>query len=751
MSQKNVVLCIERSDNAYTYRTRKYFKGCNIKNINSKTDLLSIINRTCKDFKSTRVVCTNRNILIRLVREHDPRLHERTITIDKYKGSIFHNDGVDYLILPSFKMLTYSPIADWLFTRWTNKLLRKNSPAFPPMHWNVAEPHNIDTFLAKAKDALLISVDVETTRKLVDPKMIEGDPKAYRGIWAIANMAKSGKKKMLPMAPIVTMVGYSCLFQHPNGELYSETIVIPLKDMVAISYMRLFNNLPAAKIMQNGGYDSTYFLRYGAPLHNYIYDTFTYMHSWLVEMPRTLAFIASIFDRNYIYWKDDGENNMMEYNAKDCHNTLWAMVYMLNSAPDYALKNYNENFRMVFPCIHSGAEGWKIDMEERKTLHVERLKAVNNDLDRLGKLVAKGFNPNSPKQCLILLKGLGFKKAKDTNDKTLQVFIDSHPIYEVVGNLISDVRTNRKANSTYFEASLMDGRMLYELNACGTDTGRLASKGSNLWVGTQIQNVPLYAKSMYVADWGWGLNAADYAQSESRCTAYISEDSNLLEVVEDEKDFHKNNATMFFGIPYEDITKAIRTTGKKVNHGANYNMGWRVLLETMGRRAVLNAANLLRLPRSMTVKQICEYLLNCFDTAYPDVRGKYYTEVKNEIADTGMLVGATGWTRRCFGDPDSAKHTLNSYVAHAPQSLSVKKINEAYFNTWRYQIKHETLRLKAQVHDEIIWQDKEKDRVENCRVVREYMEVPTTVRGREMLIPADFSIGAISWKELKDD
>src|SRR5699024_2605042 len=134
---------------------------------------------------------------------------------------------------------------------------------------------------------------------------------------------------------------------------------------------------------------------------------------------------------------------------------------------------------------------------------------------------------------------------------------------------------------------------------------RSASKAHHFWCGFNIQNVKgdgrdgefklASIKDTIVADPGFALAEADYVQAEDRGVAVKSGDPTLLDIFATGKDSHSFKAAMFFGIPYEEIydeatgkklNKPVRELGKRINHGANYNMGAFVLLETMGLKAV---------------------------------------------------------------------------------------------------------------------------------------------------------------------
>jgi DNA polymerase I-like protein with 3'-5' exonuclease and polymerase domains len=120
----------------------------------------------------------------------------------------------------------------------------------------------------------------------------------------------------------------------------------------------------------------------------------------------------------------------------------------------------------------------------------------------------------------------------------------------------------------------------------------------------QVQNIPVgpVVKSTFVADDGFYYGECDLEQAETRDTAYLSGDSKLIAAVEGDKDFHSLNASAFFGKPYDSIwdsvkkktkDKSLRDLAKRVNHGANYLMGAKVLVETMGLKKIYEAAKLL--------------------------------------------------------------------------------------------------------------------------------------------------------------
>jgi DNA polymerase I-like protein with 3'-5' exonuclease and polymerase domains len=298
--------------------------------------------------------------------------------------------------------------------------------------------------------------------------------------------------------------------------------------------------------------------------------------------------------------------------------------------------------------------------------------------------------------------------------------------------------------------------LYYKSNPAGTDTGRLSSTESSFWTGLQIQNIPQgpAIKSWITADEGWLLGESDYAQSEARCVGYLSGCTALINLVESDKDFHKWNASAFFGVPYDEITKDLRNLAKRVNHGAGYGMGAQVMLETMGPKMVANARLLLKLPAKWTLVQVCQHLLKMYENTYPEVKRGWCDAIKREISLTKKLKSPLGWTRYFFEDPVKSKHAMNAAIAHAPQNLSVSIINKVFYQIWWdtvYGDLRGIVRIKAQIHDSILYAYKNED---SPTKVAERMRYAVQVKdinkvSRTLLIPSDTNAGEFAWGSLK--
>lgn len=717
---------------------------------------------SAKRLNADGIICACKATLMKLVAA-DGQLVDNpsdTVTLRNYRGSVYEIEGIPVIVMDSLKSIFAFPHGKLIAERYINKITHDWPIPREPEFMYTDFDKDPQGLLARANEALMIAIDIETVKFPVDPEELDTLCRSHGttsdGLWAAMKVGKSSKKPT-PCIPTIDMVGYSLLLKGADGKLYSESFTIPFDGLENLNAIRKLNNTKAPKVMQNGGYDSTYFIRFGCPVYNWIYDTFHFMHSWYAEMPRDLGFIGSMFLSKHRYWKNEIGSNRLEYCAKDVHGTLWAMVFMVQEAPTWVLKNYTTVFKKCFPNITAGLEGDKMDFDEQQNLLTHYRGVVELAQKRLETLIGGEFNPNSSPQTKKLMGALSSIKYTSTAKTNMRRWREEHPLNQMIGEAIKDVREAQKKISTYILATHFDGRLLYEINASGTDTGRASSKASNLWTGTQRQNIDGKVKSMFVADEGWEYGACDGSQAESRTTAYISEDPNLINAVENAPDFHTRNASMFFGIEETQISKTLRTLGKRVNHGANYNMGAGVLIDTMGMKMVLEAKYLLGLSNLMSLGGVASHLLGCFDTTYPLLRTKYYDEVIQEVGRTNMLklpCEEIHWIRYCHGNPSrTKKRDLNLYVAHMPQSLSAQIVDKAWFDFWyKWQIQENLVRVKAQVHDEVQHQSRigEPRRDEIDADLQRLMSRPYTVRGRTLRIPADVVLHGHRLSDVKD-
>ena len=691
----------------------------------------------CKKRSITGVITTSQTLLSKLLPQSTSR---KAPSIDNFAGSVFTKSGIEFVIVHPLEHTISVPYGEFLLKRYTSKLVFKSkwiqAPAF---NWCILDHKNIEKEYDKAISCELMSVDIETYKE---------------------NLA-------------IRCIGFTTLTLC-EGSYVSRSLVLPLDSDFALEWSQKFLSTSAAKILQNGKYDINYLMRYGLILENYVWDTATLMHSWYSELPKDLASLSAFFVRESMYWKDLAETNDLEtyylYNAKDTHQTALVLLGWISEAPEWARSNYKMEFPILFPCIQSELTGIRRDLPRLKESSEKFTAKVTEANEKLSaELGVPSFNTNSPKQKTALLKILGCGDLSATDEKNLAKARLRHPLNARILSQVSSIQKDRKLLSTYLvEGKELDGtsRILWSLNPHGTDTGRLASKEHHFWCGLQIHNIPRgkEVKSTLRSDPDFYLGEADLEQAESRDTAYITGDTNLIAAVSSGRDFHATNASSFFGIPYESIyddatsktlDKKLRDLAKRVNHGASYNMGWSVLIDTMGEDKIQEAQKLLKLPTRWTLREVAEHLIDTFARTYPDVRVGYQDWIRRSVSLSKKLTGATGWTRYCFSDPTKSKTALNGYIAHCPQSLNAMTLNKAYLRVFtEIALKHpRDFKLMAQIHDSIFFQYR-IGHEHLAHKVKELMEIPVTIKDikgieRTFTVPAALKCGKTYWSELE--
>ena len=722
--------------------------GCSLfgEPISTRREIIHLARRA----KTTKLLCSSQAVLIMLLASDNVK----KASLDNYAGSLFTiNDSepdkgvgkIEIIFINPLEHLVTVPYGKFLFRRYLSKYTEpeKFLPE-PEFTWEILDESNFERIKDSYQSASLIALDIETAK----------EPYIH-----------------------ITEVGYTAVWFTDSG-VRTHSCVIELDSMSRLSIVRLLNQLPAAKIMQNGKYDLAYLARYNAVPDNYLWDTATLMHCWYSELPKDLAFLGAFFSRNAMYWKDlarsGHKRDQLLYNCKDTYTTAIAFLQMISEIPDYAKHNYLNEFPLLFPCHMAEMTGIARDMTEMEIAEKEQQVIIKKETDSLNKMLGVSFNVNSPKQMKQLLCILGCKDLESADEKNLSKASARHPLNALVISKILKVRKARKLLSTYLTPgkeflgkSDQSPRILYSLNPHGTDTGRLASKEHHFWCGLQVQNIPRgeAVKRTLTADEGFRLSECDLEQAESRDTAHVAGDENLIHAVSGERDFHSVNASAFFGVPYENIydqekgktiDKALRDLAKRVNHGANYLMGANVLVETMGLIKIYEAQRLLNLPKLWIPKQVAEYLLGKFHETYPKLSKVFYPSVTADVIKTRMLASRAvhdcdyqaskrGWTRYCFGSPDKNKRDLNAYVAHVPQSLNAMTLNKAFMLVFYDLAFKPEFKLLAQIHDSILFQTKIGHEY-LIDEVKKRMEIPVTIQGydgvtRTFTVPAAAKAG----------
>jgi DNA polymerase I-like protein with 3'-5' exonuclease and polymerase domains len=709
------------------------------------------------------IICANTQTLRNLV--GDPKA-----TLDKWRGTRF-NFAIPVIVINSLTHFFNVNHGEWLLHKDLAKLKTSYVKAAPFRYSVLKHTKDFAKWLKLAQSAIIMGCDIETnqhsmTKNLKSTKRVPCFGENY-------DIAGLGETWITCLAFTLVMPDLSletCVLPLVNG-----TTDFWLRDSdyeQAIAFMRAMLATDAPKCFHNGLYDCFHLIRYGAYPRNWTMDTMGLSHSWYSELPKTLDFLASWTLYDYYYWKDEADaqhkakdyESYWQYNAKDTWAMCRSLLHLLRIGDTWMFTNYASNFPMVYPSLYCAFEGLRINNDTRKRMKgvaEEKMQALLTELRIMTD--DPEFNPGSSTQVSdFIYNVLGASRPPRAKTKAAAGKKDrinlaaQHPLIAMFCDRIDKFNKEKKAVSTYFSFLQWNSRLMYSIDPFGTDSSRMASRGSAGWVGTQIQNQPPYAKYMYEPDPGYIGGEMDYSKAEAVCTAFLSGCVPLMDALADKTtDFYKRLGVLFFQMKIEDVTDDFRNAVlKKIQHGTNYMMGADTFIDNCSVSILNFAAGFLGITitdrpegeKEMTLRQFAQSLLDSYHVPFPEV-SEWWKAVRIEVATTKKLVSPTGHVRYFFGNPIKNHGVFRSAVAHQPQNLSVTKLNQGMWKVYKYmQIEPGVVRLKTQIHDSIKFQVRIERAREVIPVLRELVIARQEVKGRLMQIDVDVEVYHDNWK-----
>lgn len=274
---------------------------------------------------------------------------------------------------------------------------------------------------------------------------------------------------------------------------------------------------------QNGLFDCQYIHRRLYFLPRCDQDTMISQHAIFSDLPKSLAFQASLYCEHYIFWKEEGKvaedvaktpQQELEgwiYNCKDCVYTREVGEVELEMVGKMGLEKVHQfQQSMFYPVLSAMLRGLHIRKDERNRLAQEVQEQIEDREEMLAYLLGHTINPNSPlqmtklfysdlKQQPIMTRAKKGQPAHVTcNDEALQKIASREPLLRPLVNCISDIRTLGIFRGNFILAPLdTDGRMRCSYNIGGSAAGksapktyRLSSSKNVFDTGTNLQNIP---------------------------------------------------------------------------------------------------------------------------------------------------------------------------------------------------------------------------------------------------------------------
>ena len=587
----------------------------------------------------------------------------------------------------------------------------------------------LQTWVAVAQDAGRLAIDTETTS--LDPMQAE-----------LVGVSLSVAPNLACYIPLGHRTATGAL---DFGE-YAGVTQLGVRDVIA-ALKPVLEDASVLKIGQNIKYDVTVFARHGivmAPiddtmLMSYALDGGRGPHGMDNLAERHLQHTCMPFDQVIAFApgakradKTFGQvpfDKATEYAAEDADVTLRLWMLLKPRLVAERMTTVYETLERPLVAVIAGMEraGIKVDRAVLSKLSSQFAQGVARLEEEINGLVGHKFNLGSPRQLGELLfdrlKLPGGKKTKtgqwETRANLLDELANNEELPESARRLVNTMlewRQLTKLRSTYTDAlpayvNEETGRIHTSYALAATPTGRLASSEPNL------QNIPVRTKegrairTAFIADKGAKLISADYSQIELRVLAHIADIPQLKQAFDDGLDIHALTASEMFGVPVKDMPAEVRRRAKAINFGIIYGI------------SAFGLANQLGIPREEAGEYIQTYFLR-----FPGIRD--YMDRTKKFAHANGFVETIFGRRVHYPEINTKNPSMRAFLERA--SINAPIQGSAADIVRRAMIRMpaalaaaglSSTRMLLQVHDELVFEAKERDVAGTMATVASVMEL----------------------------
>lgn len=335
---------------------------------------------------------------------------------------------------------------------------------------------------------------------------------------------------------------------------------------------------------------------------------------------------------------------------------------------------YATEQRVLWVIFGLEERGMRVDLEFVFD-QIAKLTPQLEDIRRtLSTALERDINPGSTDDVAWALKKLGHEDVLWINPKTGKVNLPEWRLQDLAndpsaGELVHKVltyRNHQKMLTSYYEtirdehALDQDGQAIVRCSVkqMGARTGRTSI------TEPALQTIPRdkgEVRNAFIARKGHDLIFADYSQQELRVLAhYMSAlgHHEMTEIFRDGNiDLHRETAAAMFEVPYEDVTKEQRASGKETNFAIVYGAGIKRIASLHGVDDATAKQRLYRLydrfPGLQALKRQCEermrergYVVTAFGRRHRERDGKYaYKAVNSLVQGTSADMAKTAMSR----------------------------------------------------------------------------------------------------------
>lgn len=540
---------------------------------------------------------------------------------------------------------------------------------------------------------------------------------------------------------------------------------------------------------QNGLYDAQYTWRHWHFVPRGRQDTMISQHTLFGDMPKSLAFQASMYAEHYVYWKDEGktwdktlnEDQLWSYNCMDCVYTREAGEVELATAEHMKLAEVHAFQQELFwPVLRAMQRGLKVNMKKRGELAMDLQEHIAAREQWFIDVLGHPLNPQSPDQMHALfyedlqIKPI-MKRVKDEktglmvmrptlDDDALNQISAREPLFKPLCNAIQDHRTLRVLLSTFVMAKLdVDGRMRSSFNIGGSQSGesaprtyRLSSSKNAFDGGANLQNIPSEkSKSMgkalrrgtmgfdlpnvrelYVPDPGNTFFDMDLDRADLQTVVWESGEPDFKKALQMGVDLHLWNAFILQGKEPPPLDELVESHGNYLAHRTPMKHD-REFAKVFCHGTNFGGG-------AATMAKHCGITTHAADRgqkiwfgAHPGIH-KWHRRVEEQITKFHMIQNQFGYRWYIF---DRIDGMLPEALAWVPQSHTACVINRIWANVYKHA---EWIEVLLQVHDSLAGQFPSHREAEARLVLKEQSQV-TIPYPDPLIIPTGLKTSTISW------
>lgn len=369
---------------------------------------------------------------------------------------------------------------------------------------------------------------------------------------------------------------------------------------------RLFTHPRFFLVGQNFNYDAQFlglYLNFRVLPH---FDTMLAQHVCFPGTPKGLDYLASLYCRYYLYWKEDGkewdpsvpEDQLWRYNCVDGIRTLEIAREQDTLIDKMKLRaQFDEWMRCASLGLHVSQRGLRIDQNARQAMTTSLFELTTEMGQWFSKLIP--LEPKkkpwwgSPQQLMtILYDEMGFEPVRDRKTKqptvgedALQTLAKREPLLRPLVEMLIHYRNTTTISANFIQRPFdPDGRFRPGVNVGGAETFRWSMSENVFGTGGNMQNVPRETgrrtrsftqpnvRLLFQPDWGYELADVDLAGADAQVVAWEAGDEDLKTAFRTGLKVHAKNALDMFGkrAGPDGRAEPLYSQNKGAVHATNY-------------------------------------------------------------------------------------------------------------------------------------------------------------------------------------